>query len=90
MRQEIDLTAAEPSDNVQWVQELEVASMGESLDVSEDGQFVMWAGLKLPLSCPAGEHSQHVKLQSQLQHALLKLARGAEWDSQSFSTQVLF
>ena len=53
--------------------------------VTEDGEFVMWAGLTLPLGSAAGETaSQH----SKLQHALLKLIRGPSWDNRNYSSQV--
>jgi tetratricopeptide (TPR) repeat protein len=64
---------------------LELDPVGESLDVSEGGEFVLWAGLKLPLSWA----SQQVQSQSQRSHALLKLARGAAWDPHSYSTQAV-
>lgn len=67
---------------------LELDPVGGSLDVSEDGEFVLWAGLKLPLGSPAA-CAQQVQSQSKLQHALLKLARGAAWDPQSYSTQAV-
>ena len=57
----------------------------ENVALTEDGEFVLWAGLKLPLGRQAGEAaSQH----SQLQHALLKLVRGPRWDNRSYSSQV--
>ena len=57
----------------------------ESVALTEDGEFVLWAGLKLPLGPQAGEAAKN---NSQIQHALLKLVRGPGWDNRSFSSQV--
>jgi hypothetical protein len=61
---------------------LELLELGTgSLEAREDGEYVEWAGLKLPrpgASCPPAA----------LQQALLKMARGPEFDCARYGTQV--
>ena len=61
---------------------LELLELGTgSLEAREDGEYVEWAGLKLPrpgASCPPAA----------LQQALLKMARGPEFDCSRYGTQV--
>jgi hypothetical protein len=64
------------------------ADLGEITEVTEDGEHLFWQGLKLPLGSPSVGCAKKIKSQAQLQHALLRLARGSAWDSQRYSTQV--
>ncbi len=61
---------------------LELLELGNgSLEAREEGEYVEWAGLKLPRpgeSCPPAA----------LQQALLKMARGPEFDCARYGTQV--
>ena len=71
-----------------WSSEDSPAAVAE-LSPLFDGDFVVWAGVKLPLAAHREQLIDRKKApsQSQLQHALLQLARGASWDAQSYSTQ---
>jgi len=63
---------------------LELLELGSgSLEAREDGEYVEWAGLKLPR--PGGSASGPPAV---LQQALLKMARGPEFDQTRYGTQV--
>ncbi len=63
---------------------LELLELGSgSLEAREDGEYVEWAGLKLPR--PVGSATGPPAV---LQQALLKMARGPEFDQTRYGTQV--
>ena len=65
--------------------ELTPLSLGHG--ATGDGDYIEWAGLKLPA---AGGCAEQAGPQAQLHHALLKLARGDGWDPDRHSAQVSF